>query len=53
MKIDYKVLGKVQELIEEALQTDGDHHKQWYLEQIAKELEIDLSSINYDGGIAP
>ena len=31
--------------------TDGGHHKQWYLEQIAKILNIPLPE--HDRGIAP
>lgn len=43
----------------EALCCDGAHHKQWYLEQIAKELGVDLKSMAESGeyewepGIAP
>ncbi len=42
-------------MIKNALLTDGGHHKQWYLEQIAKEQGIDLSDIkgSYEKGIAP
>lgn len=37
----------------EALQTDGNHHKQWYLEVIAKQFKIDLNQLDYDKGIEP
>ena len=40
-------------LVEEALYTDGEHHKQWYLIQIAKALEYDLDWNEFDEGIAP
>ena len=53
VKVDYKTLGKVQELIEDALLTSGEHHKQWYLEEIAKELGIDISELDHEEGIAP
>jgi len=36
------------ELIREALWTDGGHHKQWYLEQIAGCLGIDLEQMDRD-----
>lgn len=44
---------KVKQLCIEALQTDGDHHKQWYLEQILKALDVDTSTIEFEKGIAP
>ena len=37
----------------DALVTDGEHHKQWYLEEIAKRLGIDIPNFAYDAGIAP
>ena len=41
-------------LIQEALFTNGVHHKQWYLEEIVKELNISLPDENmYIPGIAP
>ena len=45
----------VKEIIHEALCTDGAHHKQWYLEQIALKLGIDLSAEQgtFEPGIAP
>jgi hypothetical protein len=46
----------VKDLILEALTTDGAHHKQWYLEQIAKVLGIDLTEtreLDYEKGIPP
>lgn len=36
-------------LLQEAVQTDGAHHKQWYLEQIAGRLGIELPE--HDEGI--
>lgn len=52
-KITFKELGKVQSLIEDGLGTGGAHHKQWYLEQIAKELGIELNEEEYEPGVAP
>jgi len=45
----------IKDLIIEALLTDGEHHKQWYLEQIAKKIGLDLKHFKgqYDKGIAP
>jgi hypothetical protein len=40
---------RIAELACEGAQTDGAHHKQWYLAQIAAELGIVLA----DHGIAP
>jgi hypothetical protein len=48
-----KEAAKLTKLITEGLQEDGAHHKQWYLEQIAKLFEIDLKGITYDEGVAP
>lgn len=35
------------------LQTDGGQHKQWYLEQLADGVGVELSEIDYEKGIAP
>lgn len=35
-------------LFSEALYTDGGHHKQWYIEQIASALGMDLDQIDTD-----
>ena len=44
----------VRDLIIGGLCTDGAHHKQWYLEQIANVLGIDLiEPLDYEEGIAP
>lgn len=42
----------LQHLIEEALTTDGAHHKQWYIEQIASEMDVKVG-FEYEKGIAP
>jgi len=42
----------VRNLLEDALVTDGGHHKQWYLEQIAKYLELPVT-VDYEPGIPP
>lgn len=48
------VIERVKNLISEGLCTDGGHHKQWYLEQIAKELWIEVPGLDIrDEGIAP
>lgn len=38
-------------LLCDAVQTDGAHHKQWFLEQIAAKLGIELPE--HDEGISP
>jgi len=44
----------VKDLIIEGLTTDGAQHKQWYLEQIAKVLGIELvAELQYEEGKAP
>lgn len=44
-------------LVIDALQTDGAHHKQWYLERILEALGYDIDAIQsaptWDDGIAP
>jgi len=42
---------RIAELLQEAVVTDGGHHKQWYLEQIAKGLKVPLP--DHKEGIAP
>jgi hypothetical protein len=42
---------KLEILINDALCTDGAHHKQWYLEQIAELLNI--KTVEHEEGIAP
>lgn len=48
-------LTEAEELVIAALGTDGEHHKQWYLVKILKELDpkFDLSKTSFDRGIAP
>lgn len=54
VKIKVSKLDKVEKLIRDGLHTDGGHHKQWYLEQIAETLNIDLSNEEqWDEGVAP
>ena len=38
-----EMIEKVKELVEDAVWTDGGHHKQWYLCQIGEILECDFS----------
>ena len=42
---------RLKDLINDAMITDGGHHKQWYLNEIAKELDIDPET--EDKGVAP
>jgi hypothetical protein len=42
----------VRTLIEDALTTDGAHHKQWYLEQTARYLELPVTA-GHEPGTAP
>lgn len=41
----------VTQLLSDAVTIDGAHHKQWYLERIAQELEVTLPE--HDAGTAP
>ena len=45
------LLCDVTAFLQKAVQTDGAHHKQWYLEQIALSIGADLPA--HDKGIAP
>lgn len=44
---------KVRELVIGGLTTDGAHHKQWFLQQLAEAFKVDLKGIYFDKGIAP
>jgi hypothetical protein len=49
---------KVIELLKDGLQTDGPHHKQWYLNEVLKLIDPDIAKDveghwTHDGGIAP
>ncbi len=46
-------LKKVRELLEDGIFTDGAHHKQWYLSQIAEVVGIDVEIEPGEEGIAP
>lgn len=53
-KIRSEIRDEIGKDIIEALETDGAHHKQWYLVQIAKRLQIDdIHWPSIDQGIAP
>ncbi len=44
------------DFIAEGLQTDGAHHKQWYLEQVLLRMgykESDLQELGHERGVAP
>jgi len=53
------VYQKIKNLVVEGLTTDGEHHKQWYLEQVLIILGVDLEDLRtngytfWDKGIAP
>lgn len=52
--IDYAAhIRLVHQFVRAALATDGADSKQFYLEHIAHHLNVDLSSITYEKGIAP
>lgn len=40
------IIKKLRDILSDAVTTDGANHKQWYLEQIAKELLIELPEHN-------
>lgn len=40
-------------LITEGLSVDGEHHKQWFLEQIAKLVDLETEEEGYEKGVAP
>jgi len=46
---------RVRQLVSEALFTDGGHHKQWYLYEIAKLVlsKVEFEQLDVDRGIAP
>ena len=41
----------MRQLLQEAVTTDGEHHKQWYLEEMARLLDVDLP--DHEEGKAP
>lgn len=55
--LDPVVRKRVSNLAREALQTDGAHHKQWFLAMILKEVDApahyDCEQWGVDMGIAP
>ena len=46
--INTEIKEKITELIRDALWTDGEHQKQWYLWRLAEELCIDEVSLNQE-----
>lgn len=42
--------GEMADLVRYALATDGASHKQWFIEQIAEKLDIDLRDFDYEPG---
>ena len=52
--MEKKLKREIKELCISGLLTDGAHHKQWYLEQIAKVLGIELvAELEYEKGTPP
>jgi hypothetical protein len=55
--IDDEGYARVEHLLRVALNNDGSHHKQWYLERLAEELGFDVEELmvglHYTPGIAP
>ncbi len=52
-KEEEKEVSYIDELIIEGLMTDGEHHKQWYLEQVLLRLGIDVTELGHEPGVAP
>ncbi len=50
-RFGFENMTRVADLVRDAVITDGAHHKQWYLEQIAEKLELSLPE--HEAGIAP
>jgi len=49
---------RIIEVLKDGLQTDGAHHKQWYLNEVMKLINADIAKDvethwTHDGGIAP
>lgn len=40
-------------LVRDGLQTDGAHHKQWFLQEIGKCVGLNPADIDHEEGIAP
>jgi hypothetical protein len=51
--IQAATIPKIMDLALNALYIDGEHHKQWYLEQIARLAGADLADETHEPGIAP
>ena len=56
-ELNHELLGRVSRLARSAMTEDGEHHKQWYLAMILKEVDAkahyDLEQWGIDMGIAP
>ena len=44
---------KLQKLIVEAIEVDGEQHKQWYLIKIAELIDIPIEEFHYKKGVKP
>jgi hypothetical protein len=44
---------ELERLIVDGIREDEGHHKQWYLEQIATLVGIDIEGYEFERGIAP
>jgi hypothetical protein len=51
--VDQVKLRELRRLVRDALDTDGEHHKQWYLWQIGKKLGMCISDTDTMEGIPP
>lgn len=48
-----EIVVRLKPLLQEALATDGEHHKQWFLERIAAELRLERTMPEHEPGVAP
>lgn len=46
-------IARARALLTEALKIDGEHHKQWYLEEVFKALGGDPTKVDHWEGIPP
>lgn len=47
---NYRQKRRLKQLLNHGTDVDGGHHKQWYLKEIAKELDIEITN-DSDAGI--
>lgn len=51
--LEHLMMMHVQIIIKHGLQTEGELHKQWHLEQLGALFQIDLESLEYQPGERP